>query len=220
VVATVTFLDSNGSFESSGSVMVAVEAGKAEEVKIPENVALLPFEEKAKLIVALRRQGKTYREIQMLLRVSPRDVKRALKIEAHKDEVEELKGRMGQLEGKLSNIEKALAELQGFKAEVLELKGWLERGLNMRFRQDLKDENCVHMVGGFCENWFWKEPVKGWSMKRGREGYNLNVERHRWMCLACPSFTPKSLAERLDEITKQVGKINKMLEMILARSSS
>lgn len=45
---------------------------------IPEEVALLPPEEKAKLIVELRRQGKTYREIQSQVKVSPRDIKRAL----------------------------------------------------------------------------------------------------------------------------------------------
>jgi len=82
-------------------------------MKVP--VALLPFEEKAKLIVELKRQGKTYREIQKALKVSPRDVKRALKLEVRRDDIEELKGRMGEFDARLSNIEKALAELRGFQ---------------------------------------------------------------------------------------------------------
>jgi len=68
--------------------------------------------------------------------VSPRDVKRALKIEARRDEIEELRGRVRELEQKLLKAERLLAELRGFQAEVSELRRWLERGLNLRFRQE------------------------------------------------------------------------------------
>lgn len=72
---------------------------------VPEEAALLPFEEKAKLVVELRRQGKTYREIAKVLRISPRDMKRALKLEVRKDEVGELKARVDRLEGALRDLE-------------------------------------------------------------------------------------------------------------------
>jgi hypothetical protein len=47
-------------------------------VDLPENVYLLPFEEKARYIVELRRRGYTYREIARILRVSFRDISRKM----------------------------------------------------------------------------------------------------------------------------------------------
>ncbi|MEM4036440.1 MAG: helix-turn-helix domain-containing protein [Desulfurococcaceae archaeon] len=60
-------------------------------VEIPENVALLPLREKEKYIVELRKQGKTYREIVKILRVSPSTVARVLKQYAREREINELR---------------------------------------------------------------------------------------------------------------------------------
>lgn len=182
-----------------------MKPGKAVEgLKIPEDAALLPFEEKARLIVQLRRQGKTYREIQKALKVSPRDVKRALKIEAHRDEIEELRDRVRMLEQRLLKAERSLAELE-------EIKEWLEMSLDRRFRHD----PCVCLVDGFCTNWVWKSRVKGWSMKRTKNGYVLNVDKHRWMCALCPSFMSKSSMEAFEELGKSIKEAYRMLELIL-----
>lgn len=186
---------------------VTGEAGEAGEA------ALLPFEEKARLVVELRKQGKTYREIAKALKISPRDIKRALRLEARRDEIEELKGRVGRLEERLLRVEEALAGLRGFQAEVSELRRWLEHGLNRRFRQ----EPCIHLVDGFCEGWVWERPVKGWDMRKTRDGYVLNVDRHRWMYALCPSFTPKSLADTIKKTRKLAEETERIVEMVLTR---
>ncbi|MEM4819503.1 MAG: helix-turn-helix domain-containing protein, partial [Nanopusillaceae archaeon] len=54
---------------------VTVSGGGA-TMELPENVALLPLREKEKYIVELRKQGKTYREIVKILKVSPSTVAR------------------------------------------------------------------------------------------------------------------------------------------------
>jgi len=179
----------------------AVEAGgSVKETEIPAEAALLPFEEKAKYVVELRRKGKTYREIQRILKISPRDVKRALKLEAHRDEIQELRERVedvaksiGRLESKLKSVDSKLAEVGG----VLE---WLERSLDRRFRED-SSEVCTHMDrDGYCVYWTWKSPVKGWSMKKLGDRYALNVKAHRWVCALCPSFTTKDLKDAVESV--------------------
>ncbi|PUA32965.1 MAG: hypothetical protein B9J98_03515 [Candidatus Terraquivivens tikiterensis] len=197
--------------------MVAEDTKAEGEVEIPGDVALLPFEEKARLIVELRRQGKSYREIQRALKVSPRDVKRALKLEVHRDEIEELKSKVSRLEDKLLSLEKSLKELRNFKKEFSELKLWLELGLNRRFRKDLKSEHCVHMLDGFCERYAWKEPYEGWSMKKTKKGYVLNVDKHRWMCALCPSFMSRRSMDRLKETDRLIEETIRVLEAIPAR---
>jgi len=86
---------------------------------IPPDVALLPFKEKIKYIIMLRKQGKTYREIQKILKVSPRDISKALELENHKDDIEELKNKIGEFEERLLKIEKAIKELHNFQTRIL-----------------------------------------------------------------------------------------------------
>ncbi|MEM4546522.1 MAG: hypothetical protein QW328_07175 [Nitrososphaerota archaeon] len=167
---------------------------------VTEEAALLPFEEKARLIIELRKQGRTYREIAKALKVSPRDIKRALKLEAHKDEIQTLKSRVESVEKRLNGIEETLI--------------WLESGLNRRFRKDEEMVQCVHMdKEGYCRGWFWKSPVKGWTMKSEGGKYYLNVDKHRWICTACPSFTPRSFEDKLEGLIKALKEVRTLLEM-------
>jgi len=54
-------------------------------------------------------------------------------------------------------------------------------------------------------------------MKKTKEGYVLNVNRHRWMCALCPSFTPKSLADTIRKTLKLAEQTERITEMILAK---
>jgi DNA repair exonuclease SbcCD ATPase subunit len=68
----------------------------------------MPPEGKARRILELRSQGKTYREIQRLLRVSPNDIARALRRESSKDELLELKTAVQRLERQLNDLKTGL----------------------------------------------------------------------------------------------------------------
>jgi HAMP domain-containing protein len=87
---------------------VVAKAVSVERLKIPKEAALLPFEEKAKYVIELRRRGKTYREIQ---KMSPRDVARALKVEAHRDEIQELKTAVGRVEDRLNRLNASVKDI-------------------------------------------------------------------------------------------------------------
>jgi len=176
----------------------------------PTDAALLPPEEKAKLIVELRQRGKTYREIQRALKVSPRDVSRALRTELHRDEIESLRQRVEKLEDGLHRIENTLTKLDAFRQNVEEIEQWLELGLSRMFRAS----PCIHMRGGFCEAWVWKKPVRGWSMKKTKDGYVLNVERHRWMCALCPTYTSKEHADTFKRVLSLAEGTEKLVAML------
>jgi len=66
-------------------------------MEIPKEVAILPLEEKEKYIIELRKQGKTYREIAKILKVSPVDISRVLRGVVKKDEITELKEKVGEI---------------------------------------------------------------------------------------------------------------------------
>ncbi len=55
--------------------------------ELPENIALLSPEERRKWIIELRRRGYTYRQIAKMLRVSFRDISRALGNDQRDDDV-------------------------------------------------------------------------------------------------------------------------------------
>jgi chromosome segregation ATPase len=109
-------------------------------VDLPENVCLLPFEEKARYIVELRRRGYTYREIARILRVSFRDISRALKmygtsmgggasheLEKLKEWVEDLDEsladlleRVDEFEQRLANLEKVVGTIASLAREFMD----------------------------------------------------------------------------------------------------
>ena len=43
-------------------------------------------------------------------------------------------------------------------------------------------------------------------MKKTRDGYILNVDKHRWICVLCPSFISKSLAVVIKKMLKLARK--------------
>lgn len=86
-----------------------------------ENIYIMTPEEKARRILELRSQGKTYREIQRLLRVSPNDIARALRREAFKDELMELKTTVQRLEQQIAELKLRLDKAEG---RSLELENW------------------------------------------------------------------------------------------------
>jgi DNA repair exonuclease SbcCD ATPase subunit len=90
-------------------------------VEPDENIYIMTPEEKARRILELRSQGKTYREIQRLLRVSPNDIARALRREAFKDELMELKTTVQRLEQQIAELKLRLDKAEG---RSLELENW------------------------------------------------------------------------------------------------
>jgi chromosome segregation ATPase len=86
---------------------------------IPEDIYLLPFEEKARYIVELRRRGYTYREIAKMLRVSFRDISMALRMHgrpassaAVNEELERLRERLDELSENLAEVIRDVGKLE------------------------------------------------------------------------------------------------------------
>jgi len=86
-----------------------------------ENLYMMTPEGKARRILELRSQGKTYREIQRLLRVSPNDIARVLRRESSKDELLELKTAVQRLEQQIAELKLRVDKAEG---RSLELENW------------------------------------------------------------------------------------------------
>jgi hypothetical protein len=95
---------------------------------------------------------------------------------------------------RLREIEGRLAILEGFM-------GWIGMSVDRRLRDD--HNGCKYMSGdGYCAAWHWYEPVDGCEMRPGiveeggrpRTVYWLNVKRHKFICAACPSYSPRGTA--------------------------
>jgi DNA repair exonuclease SbcCD ATPase subunit len=101
------------------------------------NIYMLTPEERARRILELRSQGKTYKEIQKLLRVSPNDIARALRREAVKDELLELKTTVQRLEKQIEELKASLAEnkasLEQDKADLKDLTEKHNKLVNFTF---------------------------------------------------------------------------------------
>jgi hypothetical protein len=117
----------------------------------------------------------------------------------------EFAGRLSRLEGKVAGLSSRL----GVVDERFRL---LEQSLDWRFRDG---SSCVHLDGeGYCLNWVFKSPVKGWKMKEAEGGYLLRVQEHRWICALCPSFISKNFA---NEYLKRMNELIEVAQMLLAR---
>ena len=152
-------------------------------VEIPENVALLPLREKEKYIVELRKQGKTYREIVKILRVSPSTVARVLKQYAREREINELREKLRAIEEKLKELEESLSALRRSYKLMVDHALW-------------RRSNCRYYGSdGYCSYWTWRRRVEEWKMKeevvRGERVYRISVEEHAEYCATCPAFTRK-----------------------------
>ncbi|OYT56496.1 MAG: hypothetical protein B6U76_03555 [Desulfurococcales archaeon ex4484_217_2] len=126
--------------------------GDKSPIDLPEDFHLLPFEEKAKYIVELRRRGYTYREIAKMLHVSFRDISMAIKTYGVKpvphDELEKLKERVEDIDNNLAeaiedvskheNRLEHLEEVVGALASII--KGYEDFGIRSRI-----DELSVQM---------------------------------------------------------------------------
>jgi len=102
------------------------------------------------------------------------------------------------------NQPKVLRELNSIKAELAILRNfmeWVERSVDRRLREDRN--GCKYISAeGYCTMWYWYKPVTGWVMKADtveEEGepktvYRLKVKLHKFICVACPSYIPRSVA--------------------------
>jgi len=118
--------------------------GDKSPIDLPEDFYMLPFEEKAKYIVELRRRGYTYREIAKMLHVSFRDISMAIKTYGVKpvphDELEKLKERVEDIDNNLAeaiedvskheNRLEHLEEVVGALASII--KGYEDFGIRSR----------------------------------------------------------------------------------------
>ena len=146
-------------------------------MEIPKEVAILPLEEKEKYIIELRKQGKTYREIAKILKVSPVDISRVLRGVVKKDEITELKE-------KVEELENAFWDFYDFAI----IHGEINRNA------------CVFYEGGYCKFWKW-ERDDDLDMKEerinGEVVYRLSVEKHVEACVFCPVPIFQSLSENV-----------------------
>jgi len=116
------------------------------------------------------------------------------------------------LEGKLSKLEGEVLGLSSRLGAVEEKFKLLELSLNRRFKDG---SSCVHLDGeGYCLNWVFKSPVRGWKMKEVEGGYLLKVQEHRLVCALCPSFMSKDFA---NEYLKKTSELIEVVQMVLAR---
>jgi len=114
-------------------------------VEPDENIYLMTPEEKARRIVELRKQGKTYREIQRLLRVSPNDIARVLREESSKDELMELKTAVQRLEQQIAELKLRVDKAEG---RSLELENWAKSfSESMKKALDVLDERLKRLEG-------------------------------------------------------------------------
>jgi DNA repair exonuclease SbcCD ATPase subunit len=114
-------------------------------VEPDENIYLMTPEEKARRILELRSQGKTYREIQRLLRVSPNDIARVLRRESSKDELMELKATIQRLEQQLAELKLRVDKAEG---RSLELENWAKSfSESMKKALDVLDERLKRLEG-------------------------------------------------------------------------
>ena len=110
-----------------------------------ENIYLMTPEEKARRILELRSQGKTYREIQRLLKVSPNDIARVLRREAVKDELLELKTAVQRLEQQIAELKLRVDKAEG---KSLDLENWAKSfSETMKKALDVLDERLKRLEG-------------------------------------------------------------------------
>jgi DNA repair exonuclease SbcCD ATPase subunit len=114
-------------------------------VEPDENIYLMTPEEKARRILELRSQGKTYREIQRLLKVSPNDIARVLRREAVKDELLELKTAVQRLEQQIAELKLRVDKAEG---KSLDLENWAKSfSESMKKALDVLDERLKRLEG-------------------------------------------------------------------------
>lgn len=127
-------------------------------------------DEKEKMVRELRAQGKTYREIMQILKVSPNFVSKALRAEVKKDEIDTLKER-------ITKLEKMLFPLFVHAEE--------------------KRENCIHYKNFICQKWAFKWPYGEELERKGlvfRDGdfYKIKVKENPLFCAPCTAFINKN----------------------------
>jgi len=116
-------------------------------IDLPEDFHLLPFEEKAKYIVELRRRSYTYRETAKILHVSFRDINMAIKMygleHVHHSGFEKLRGRVEDIDDSLAEAIEDISKLRdrlGYLEKVVEalasiIKGYEEARLRSRIEE-------------------------------------------------------------------------------------
>jgi len=149
-------------------------------MEIPEGVAILPLEEKRRYIIELRKEGKTYREIAKILKVSPVDISRVLRGVVKKDEITELKEKVEEISEIMDFYD--LAKLIGKRNQTI----------------------CGFCKGEYCKLWRLQPGSIKWEIReekvKGEKVYRLNVKKHVEFCALC--YMP-ILKEVLKEIKKR-----------------
>jgi chaperonin cofactor prefoldin len=103
----------------------------------------------------------------------------------------------------INDVVKRVEALEKRIKELDEVIYFLEWSLSRRFR--FEEYRCVYMDDGSCCIAFYlMEPVKGFRLRevveKGKRMYYLSVETHKYVCALCPRYTPKYLAETLNNL--------------------
>jgi DNA repair exonuclease SbcCD ATPase subunit len=95
---------------------------------------------------------------------------------------------------KITNQEKIFNNM---KADIERLKILMtEIDIGLGYRFNFKENTCKFMdEEGYCKGFAYLNPIQGLYMKSvieyDRIKYYINVNRHRYVCLACPYYTPR-----------------------------
>jgi hypothetical protein len=119
---------------------------------------------------------------------------------------------------KVESLEKRVSEF----GKVFEL---IDIGLGTRLR--FNEYNCIYMDSkGYCKWFYWTSPLEGFDMievvEKGVKRYHLNVKKYPWFCLPCPKYTPKYLAETLNNLKTRLETLESQvtqLQQVITRQS-
>jgi len=103
------------------------------------------------------------------------------KLEELINSIEGIRARVDAVESSLKKLSDLELRVRGLEKRVEVLEGILNElniGLSRRFRLEYR---CVHMDSeGYCIQWFWRERVEGFEVKKaGEERYIVNVLKHK-----------------------------------------
>jgi hypothetical protein len=114
---------------------------------------------------------------------------------------DEVVRRVKALENVVSGLRSSYTNLLTNNLRLNSIASMLNMSLDRRFK--FEEYHCIHMDSEGCCKWFyWRAPLKDYEMEEVVEGgekrYYINVKVHRWVCALCPRYTPKYLADSLN----------------------
>lgn len=175
-------------------------------------------QEVEELILNLRRQGYSYRQIAENVGCSvykvyevvsqyenPRSrIKQVIVLADRVNElakkIEELAGKANEIEARINEIVARINELSKdteLPSKLDEIRKTLEE-----FNRDIylikrrarwKRNHCIYYgEDGYCYLWRFSKPIKGLDMKKDGEVYRINVKKHVMHCAACTHFQERT----------------------------